>query len=462
MRRILMLSSSWGSEYTKTIINGIIERLKEEEDGYEFHIFNAYDDWQNYDYYAKDNEIYQLPNPEDYDGLILAFNSVVALEKIDAVADYFFKHDKPVVSIDKNYEGATFCGLDNYRSMYRIVDHMITIHDCRTLNYVGGPENHEENRERYRAYCDCLKAHGITLDPKRVVHKGFMFEDGENAYKEFKEYDYHMPDAVICANDKMAIKYTEAAIRDGILVPDYLKITGFDETAAASAHSPSITSVDRNWKQLGKDSADTLLAEIDGAQKGIPRYTEGSICYNESCGCELSRDIVSDYNQLIISNNVQGELGALQMHVRQRLLNCHCYKDFEIGLKESREALGFSDIAVCVDGKFESEGLIPNNEGYSDEFDMFTETDKIRINKKEQLYPVSWKEKGEKTFMFSPLHFSNSTIGYSVMPYRSDFVSRVKLRTLTEGLSIALGSIIMRRNVTALKKALEESKTNQL
>lgn len=462
MRKILMLSSSWGSEYTKTIIDGITERLEEEDEGYELHIFNAYDDWQNYEYYAKDNEIYQLPVLNDYDGLLLTFNSVVSLEKIDAVAGEFFKSGKPVVSMDKQYEGATFCGLDNYRSMYRIVDHMITIHDSRTLNYVGGPANHEENLERYKAYCDCLKDHGITVDPKRVVHKGFMFEDGEAAYNEFKQYDYHMPDAVICANDKMAIGYTDAAIKDGVLVPDYLKVTGFDETLAASGHSPSITSVDRNWKQLGKDAVDALLSEIDGGERNIPRYTEGNICYNESCGCELTRNIRSDYNLLIAANNHQGNLGAMQMHVRQQLLISHKYTDFQKGLKDGRETLGFSDIAVCVDGKFKSSGLEDGYEGYSDEFDMFTESDMTRINRREQLYPLEWKDRGEKIFIFSPLHYSGCTVGYSVMPYRRDFISRVTLRTLTEGISIAIGNIIMRRYITSLKKELnKEENTNE-
>lgn len=451
MKKILMISSSWGSEYTKTIIDGIRERLSELKEGYELHVFNAYDDLQAAEYYKKDREIYMLPNPDDYDGLIMTYNSIISLDKIDEVADAFIKQDKPLISIDKTYDGATFCGLDNYQSMYRIVDHMITIHDCRTLNYVGGPVDHEEDKERFRAYCDCLNKHGITVDPKRVIHKTFMTEDGQEAYEEFKAYDYHMPDAVICANGEMAIGYTDAAIRDGILVPDYLKVSGFDKTMTANGHSPSITSIDRNWKQLGKDVADTLLGEIEGKERKIPRYTEGYIVYNESCGCERTRDIRHEYNLLVDADYKRGQTSANQMHVRQILINSRNYKDFQEGLKISHKELGYADIAVCVDGTFANSGLIDGYEGYSDDFNVFTENDYFTINRKKQLYPLEWKERGENTFVFSPLHYCDCTVGYSVMPYRNNFISRVKLRTLTEGISIAMGNIIMRRYISMLE-----------
>ena len=457
MKKILMLSSSWGSEYTKTIIDGIREQLAADCEDFELHICNSYDDWDDCAYFAKDQEIFTLPDPDDYDGLILCFNSVKKLKRIDEVAAIFTEKGKPIVSIDKQFEGATFCGLDNYRSMYSIVEHMVTIHDCRTLNYVGGPIDHEEDIERFRAYSDCLKAHGITIDPKRILHKGFMREDGEKAYNEFKAYDYHMPDVVICANDMMAVGYTDAAVRDGILVPDYLKVTGFDDSFAAIGHSPSITSVNRNWKQLGKDAVIALFAELNGQKYHLSRYTEGYTSFHESCGCEETRDILAYYNQLVTANTQHQTNGANQMHVRQLLISSRSYKDFQKGLKTGREDLGYADIAVFSSSVFRDSGLIDDYEGYSDEFDMFTENEFKQVRRNEFLYPAEWKAQGENTFLFSSLHYCNCTIGYSVMPYRSNFLSRIKLRTLNEGLSLSLGNIIMRRYITSLKKQLKET-----
>ena len=130
-KRILMLSSTWDSEYSKAIIAGLIERIG--DDDIELHIFNAYDDLLEVEYYYKGREIYSLPNPKWYDGLLIAFSSVESEKLISDVAAKFREHNKPIVGIDSHVENAIFCGLDNYRSMYQLVEHMITIHDCRTL-----------------------------------------------------------------------------------------------------------------------------------------------------------------------------------------------------------------------------------------------------------------------------------------------------------------------------------------
>ena len=53
-KRILMLSSTWDSEYSKAVIAGIIERIG--DDDIELHIFNAYDDLLEVNYYHKGRE----------------------------------------------------------------------------------------------------------------------------------------------------------------------------------------------------------------------------------------------------------------------------------------------------------------------------------------------------------------------------------------------------------------------
>ena len=152
-RRILMLISTWDVDFSKAIIAGIRERIG--DDDIELHILNAYDDLRPSDYFVKGREIYFLPDPEKYDGLIIDLISVDSVQYVKDITQSFHKINKPVVGVDTHAENAIFCGLDNYRSMYQIVDHMVTIHDCRTFNYLGGPEDNDESRDRYRALPDC-------------------------------------------------------------------------------------------------------------------------------------------------------------------------------------------------------------------------------------------------------------------------------------------------------------------
>ncbi|MBQ2080796.1 MAG: 4Fe-4S dicluster domain-containing protein, partial [Treponema sp.] len=66
-----------------------------------------------------------------------------------------------------------------------------------------------------RAFCDCLEDHGIKTEKKRIIFGRFWKTDGRLAYNGWKERGVGMADAVICANDYMALGYVEEAKKDG-------------------------------------------------------------------------------------------------------------------------------------------------------------------------------------------------------------------------------------------------------
>ncbi|MCR5672420.1 MAG: substrate-binding domain-containing protein [Lachnospiraceae bacterium] len=437
-KRILMLSSTWDSEYSKAVIAGILERIG--DDDMELHIFNAYDDLLEIDYLIKGREIYSLPNPKWYDGLLIAFTTVESEKLVKDITSKFHEYNKPIVGIDTHAENAIFCGLDNYRSMYQLVEHMITIHDCRTLNYLGGPEYHNENAERYRAFCDCLTAHGIRVENKRVLHKRFRKRNGAEAYKEWKERGVNMADAVICANDFMALGYTEAAANDGLAVPDYTKVTGFDNIDEAQNYSPSITSVNRNWKALGYESMDALLEALDNNTEFDTRFVEGSVAFNESCGCELSRDIRSDYNKNIRKNKEQMEGLMKHGYIRQMLLNSRSIDEFMENITKCDEKFDIGDVAISLNRSFFDGDPDMKKVGYDTEMTLISDQGREDIDHNERLYPDGWRQKSN-AFLFSSLRNNEQTYGYAVMPYNSDFFTRAKHRIFIESLSIGLDKL---------------------
>ncbi len=440
-KRILVLTSTWDGDYNKAIIAGILDRIGDED--IELHIFNSYDTAMEADYFRKGREIYQLPTPDCYDGMIIALSTLESIKYVNDLNARFHSHDKPVVSIDTKAENTIFCGLDNYRSMYQIVDHMVTIHDCRTFNYLGGPEDNDEAADRYRAFCDCLEAHGIRVEKKRVLHRKFWKSDGREAYREWKERGVGMADAVICANDFMALGYVEAATADGISIPDYVKVTGFDNIDEAQRFFPSITSVNRNRKALGYESMDALLEAIDGNTEYDTRFVEGFINYNESCGCDLTRDLRIDYNNIIDRTKKELETGLRHSYSRQILFKCRSMDDYKDALGRCNELLELGDMAVCLNRFFFEGKPDTEHDGFDDEMYMFFEGEKKLIRRSEQLFPDSWNKKNG-VYIFASLRNSIQTFGYVVMPYRSDFFERLKHRTFIESLALSLHNISLR------------------
>ncbi len=441
--------STWDSEYAKATIDGILERIGTED--IELHILNSYDNLMESDYFLKGREIYFLPDPDKYDGLIIALSTVESLKHVNKITTTFQEHNRPVVCIDIHSDNTIFCGLDNYRSMYQLVDHMITIHDCRIMNYLGGPEDNAENMERFRAFCDCMASHGIKLEKRRVLHKRFWKTDGAEAYNEWKERGVNMADAVICANDFMALGYIEAAFRDGIAIPDYMKLTGFDNIEGAQKYSPSITSVNRNHKQLGYEAMDALLEKLEDDLEYDTRFVEGYISYNESCGCDLTRDIRSDYNELVKKNRKQTETISRHSYSRQILDKCKTPGDYREALTGLKELMGTPDIAIALNRSFFDEDVDSPKEGFDDSMILFYDDGEEDIEIKEKLYPAKWKNHC-RTYLFESLRNNNQTYGYTVMPYEKDFFSRDKHKVLVENLSLSLENTKNRIVIDVLKK----------
>ncbi|MBO4890845.1 MAG: LacI family DNA-binding transcriptional regulator, partial [Lachnospiraceae bacterium] len=234
------------------------------------------------------------------------------------------------------------------------------------LNYLGGPEDNEEDRERYRAFCDCLSAHGIRVEKKRVLHKNFLKAQGREAYSDWKKWGVNMADAVICANDYMALGYVEEAEKDGIQIPDYMKVTGFDDIEDAGKSSPSITTVNRNWKQLGYESLDALIEALNGNTEFDTRFIEGYVCFNESCGCDLTRDIRADYIKMLRKSKKDMANMTIHTNLRQILLSSKSIEEFREAMARCNAKLDIEDVAVCLSESFFEGDVDREKTGYDE------------------------------------------------------------------------------------------------
>ncbi len=448
-KQILMLTSTWDSDYSRDVISGILDRIG--NDDVELHICNAYDNLMETDFFRKGREIYSLPDPERYDGLIIALSSLDSVKYVSEITEKFRNHNKPVVSIDTRCDDALFCGLDNYRSMYQLVEHMITIHDCRIFNYLGGPEDNFESNERFRAFCDCLNEHDIKVSKRRVLHKRFWKTDGANAYNEWKEMRVHMADAVICANDYMALGFVEEALKDGITIPDYMKVTGFDNIEEVQMYSPSITSVNRNRKALGFDATDALLLAMEGDMDVDTRFVEGYVSFNESCGCEQTRNIRNDYNKLIERGKKETEARLIHSYIKQILFKCRTMDEYAQAMEECKEMVKIDDVAVCLNHSFFEGDPDMDVVGFEEDMILFSDGNKTEIKRSNDLYPPEWRNK-DRVFLFGPLRSNNQTFGYTVMPYKDDFFTRLKHRSFVESLSLSLESLNQKLAIARLKK----------
>ncbi len=120
---------------------------------------------------------------------------------------------------------------DNASGTRAALDHLIA-RGCRRIACVAGTPGMFATRERLDAFRTGMKAHGFT--PAGVQHGDFSFEGGLAAARALLEQPQR-PDALLCANDAMALGALTAA-REllQLRVPEELAIFGFDDVPMAA------------------------------------------------------------------------------------------------------------------------------------------------------------------------------------------------------------------------------------
>lgn len=455
-----MITSTWNIVYIDSLIQGILNRIRDTD--IRLHVFNAYHVTDHSVYEEMEQGIFQLPDPQEYDGLLIAVNSVGNAPYIDRMISSYLQHSRNILSIDQQFMKQPFIGIDNYQMFYRMVEHMITVHGCRTLNYIGGPEPHEENRKRYAAFCDCLAQHQIPLDPDRVLHLSFLHTDGEKAYEHWKRQGLHLPDAVLCANDNMALGYCVAAQRDGYYAPHDFRISGFDNSEESQIYSPSVTSINRGWVRLGQESVSRLLDMIEGKPQTSPYYTEGYCVFNESCGCNKSpHDNGRILQYMYREKKTVEHLNVLHHACQQLLCGTGIGPMLPDALNQCCDLLELDALAVYLRPVLDTAADAGSCRAAADAESCGAAAPCIYTNRGREsvssLVPDSWTARADcQILLFSPLHFQTENLGYCVTPYNQKLLLYDKHRKFVDNLSLALSLIWQQEKLQQMNQQLQQ------
>jgi LacI family transcriptional regulator len=194
----------------------------------------------------------------------------------------------PVVVIagDPSERVADVVTADNRGGAVALVTHLVSDHGKRRLFYVDGPTSAPDAKERRLALGDVLRAH----QEAQLVgsYDGlFSVQSGEDAAAAvLARMRTSLPDAVVCANDQMAIGVLQAFARAGVRVPEDVAVTGFDDIFLGGLVEPTLTTVHQPMRLLGEQACARLLERI--AAPGLPPQVQllpTELVLRSSCGC---------------------------------------------------------------------------------------------------------------------------------------------------------------------------------
>jgi PAS domain S-box-containing protein len=228
-----------------------------------------------------------------------ALSNLVSQENVDGLVTFawwrgreWFEHvyerfrPLPVVNVMRLYEGYPGVGWDNAQVTRDLVSHLVSVHGCRRIAYIGTEEGNLVAEERYRAYVDTLKEHGIELDPQLVKPRHYALGTGVRyLLDECGLQPGADVDAVVAYNDADALQALADLHSRGVRVPQDIAVAGIDNIRLGAVATPPLTTVAMPRGEMAARATELLLALLRGEDVPDQTRVKGELVVRRSCGC---------------------------------------------------------------------------------------------------------------------------------------------------------------------------------
>lgn len=201
------------------------------------------------------------------DGLLLS-----PLRVTEPLVDALRASRLPIVIIGSLPAGVE---LDNVRAdsvagIGLAVEHLVG-QGRKRIAFVNGPVDTVPGAARLSGYLTAIEHFGLSTSADvQVAASDFTYKAGRKAAAKLLRQS--TPDAIVCANDLLAVATLKELTSRGVRVPEDVAVVGMDDTDAAELANPSITSVDLGSGKRAKAAAKLLLRRLanpDAAVKQV-------------------------------------------------------------------------------------------------------------------------------------------------------------------------------------------------
>lgn len=387
-----------------------------------------------------ESNIFQLINYDLLDGVILlsqTFESQTCLNQIIQSAN---NKNVPVVSIDFPLDSCYNILFDYDQAMENILVHLIEVHHVRRFNFIAGIKGNYYSEKRLAVFRKVLERYDIPVEEERIDYGDFWWMPTNRVMDNFLSSNLPFPEAIVCANDSMAITAFKRLTEAGYRVPEDVLVTGFDGIQEALYHTPSLTTAHHDIDTTVQTTYQIFTDLFDGKQPQKETFIPSKVMFRDSCGCLSAQDMQHDqlhHNQLIRSlfNSNDGYKSFMERQIRMtaELTDKESFQEAFESVKHYANEFSNDCFWLCIVDDFlteeefsdiiEESAISYKRSGYSSKMDLmlyrnhdnwygmmdFATTD-ILPNLMGVLEDVDG-------IIFFPLHVHDQTIGYAALSY---------------------------------------------
>ncbi|MGO3151967.1 MAG: LacI family DNA-binding transcriptional regulator [Galactobacter sp.] len=161
--------------------------------------------------------------------------------------------------------GTDHVSIDNVQAARQTTEHVIATGRTR-IGFLGAePEQAERSgAPRLKGYLQALEAAGVSTPNGWVVPaKDYSRGTGAAATEEMLPRIGDI-DALVCANDELAIGAMHTLRRNGVRVPTEVAVTGWDNSEESRFSNPTLTTVAPDLRGIAEHAVARVIAQIEG------------------------------------------------------------------------------------------------------------------------------------------------------------------------------------------------------
>lgn len=165
--------------------------------------------------------------------------------------------------------------------------HLIEDHGLRRLAFVGGDTDSPDAEARFRGFQEACRDAGLPVPDEPALRTTMMKQaEGALAAETLLDRGGDRPEAMLFANDQMAVGALRALARRGVRVPRDMAVTGFDGIPLGRIVQPPLTTVRQPIRRLGEQAVELLVERLNNSgREPVSLTLPVSVIRRASCGC---------------------------------------------------------------------------------------------------------------------------------------------------------------------------------
>ncbi|MFH8617511.1 LacI family DNA-binding transcriptional regulator [Streptomyces sp. NPDC017979] len=175
----------------------------------------------------------------------------------------------------------------NFDGERELARHLVRDHRLRRLAFVGGERDSPDAEARFAGFREACREAGLPVPDEPAVRVPMMTQaEGARAAESLLDRTGERPQALLFANDQMAIGALHALERRGVRVPEDVAVVGFDGIPLGRIVRPALTTVRQPMRRLGEEAVDLLVRRLGERDRDpVSLMLPVALVRRASCGC---------------------------------------------------------------------------------------------------------------------------------------------------------------------------------